>query len=988
MNNQLLLQGGKALGSTASQVPKKYLDSTIKYALKDAGLSGAKYSVVGNTSSEFLGDVDIAIDIEDLIKKWSLPKQHYSKEFWDAIKNKIQNLEGAKVTSGLKVFHIPGDLVDAAGNKLPSYKDGKEIADSEGKIQIDVFVGNLEWMKDIISGKPEHSNFKAVFRNIFLMTIVSTIERYNTKPDENGEYDEYKYALQISSGVEKVITHFAMPSGKSKNPKPLSAKREPFINNQNELAQWIFGKGMSWKDIDSFEKIANNFDNNQYFNKKYGMYKEQIMNKLKDGYSSDQLEQIKNSEFSKTFNLEESLNERLLLETGASGHLNHLYDNPDLTFAKIKEIFNAAASGNLEGAEKTDGQNMSVSYSIKDGRIKGARNSTHIKSGGLTPEQVLTTFEDHGNKDWKFVFSDSLKALERAIHTLSQKEQMSIFGDNTDIFLSVEMLDPRMRNTINYDVKALIIHKTGTLKYDRQNDKVIPVDFPKEAEKLTSALKDEQQELEDTRYSIQADAIRKLQALSDKRPLHTAINSLNSLMSNVNSTIKNDSLTLTDNSTVFDFMLLRVYILVTSTLQKGKIKNFDPVAKMNITKKILGVKGISPKDISSKVSKDQLEFVKQNLLNDVSKKEILKTSILPLEQIVHDFAIKMLSGLKSLFLIDDDKEIKRLRTTLQDAINKIQSSDNEKHMSVLKQQMAKIKKIENISSGAEGFVFDYDGKTYKFTGNFAPMNQILGIFKYGSKKEENKPLTEAKIKTERIALIPGAFKPPHKAHLALVKQAAKVSDRVIVYISPLGRQLTKTDTRNVTAQMSQKIWNLYLKAEGLANKAEVRIATVNSPVITTFDFISNKNDNPEYSQAGQTIILFSGTQEGDDKRFAYSDFSKVAKKGVNVELRAEKSPVGISGTKMREAIANNDKKKLMSFLPDSVDKKEVCELIMSMFNTPKSISENQLYDIIKEEISKCGNKYSLIKRKKVKKENSTSTSVAGYGSQLVKKVEK
>lgn len=988
MNSQLLLQGGKALGNTASQVPKKYLNSTIKHALKDAGLSGAKYNVVGNTSSQFLGDVDIAINIDDLIKNWNLPKEHYSKQFWDAIKNKIQNLEGAKVTSGLKVFHIPADLVDESGNKLPSYKDGKEVPDSEGRIQIDVFVGNLDWMKDIISGKPEDSNFKAVFRNIFLMTIVSTIERYNTKPDKNGEYDEHKYALQISSGVEKVTTHFAMPSEKSKNPKPISVKREPYINNQNELAEWIFGKGTSWKDIDSFEKIANNFNNNQYFNKKYGMYKEQIINKLKDGYSPQQLEQIKNSEFAKTFSLEESLNEQLLLETGASGHLNHLYDNPDLTFAKMKEIFNAAASGNLEGAEKTDGQNMSVSFSIKDGRIKGARNSTHIKSGGLTPEQVLTTFEDHKNKEWKFVFSDSLKALERAIHTLSPEEQKSIFGENTDVFLSVEMLDPRMRNTINYDVKALIIHKTGTLLYDRKNDKVVDTDFPKEAEKLTTALKDEQQEMEDTRYSIQADAIRKLQALSDKRPLYTAINRLNSLMSSVNSIIKDESLALTDNSTVFDFMLLRVYILVSSTLQKGKIKNFDPVAKMNITKKILGVKGISPKDISSKISKEQLEFVKQNLLNDVSKKEILKTSILPLEQIVHDFAIKMLSGLKSLFLIDTDKEVQRLRASLQDAINKIQSSNDEKQMSVLKQQMAKIKKIENITTGAEGFVFDYDGKTYKFTGNFAPMNQILGIFKYGSKKEDSKTLTEAKIKGKRIALIPGAFKPPHKAHLELVKQAAKVSDMVIVYISPLGRQLTKQDTREVTAKMSQKIWNLYLQAEGLSNKAEVRIATVNSPVITTFDFISNKNDNPEYSQAGQTIILFSGTQEGDDKRFAYSDFSKVAKKGVSVELRAEKSPVGISGTKMREAIANDDKKKIMSFLPDSVDKKQVYELIMSMFKTPKMVSENELYDIINEEISKCGSKYSLIKKKKVKKENNTSASVVSYGSPIVKKVDK
>jgi hypothetical protein len=31
----------------------------------------------------------------------------------------------------------------------------------------------------------------------------------------------------------------------------------------------------------------------------------------------------------------------------------------------------------------------------------------------------------------------------------------------------------------------------------------------------------------------------------------------------------------------------------------------------------------------------------------------------------------------------------------------------------------------------EGIVFVYGGNTYKLTGAFAPLNQILGIFKYG-----------------------------------------------------------------------------------------------------------------------------------------------------------------------------------------------------------------------------------------------------------------
>ena len=40
---------------------------------------------------------------------------------------------------------------------------------------------------------------------------------------------------------------------------------------------------------------------------------------------------------------------------------------------------------------------------------------------------------------------------------------------------------------------------------------------------------------------------------------------------------------------------------------------------------------------------------------------------------------------------------------------------------ILSKQLQKIKNLDNITSVAEGFVFEYDGQLYKFTGNFAPI---------------------------------------------------------------------------------------------------------------------------------------------------------------------------------------------------------------------------------------------------------------------------
>ena len=88
--------------------------------------------------------------------------------------------------------------------------------------------------------------------------------------------------------------------------------------------------------------------------------------------------------------------------------------------------------------------------------------------------------------------------------------------------------------------------------------------------------------------------------------------------------------------------------------------------------------------------------------------------------------------------------------------------------------MEKLKDLENVSTASEGFVFDYDGQTYKFTGNFAPINQILGLFKYGRgdipamMKEEDTDQRDSdryfgtiseEGATVDVAVVPGAFIP-------------------------------------------------------------------------------------------------------------------------------------------------------------------------------------------------------------------------------------
>ncbi len=62
----------------------------------------------------------------------------------------------------------------------------------------------------------------------------------------------------------------------------------------------------------------------------------------------------------------------------------------------------------------------------------------------------------------------------------------------------------------------------------------------------------------------------------------------------------------------------------------------------------------------------------------------------------------------------------------------VKSGGDIKKIQTLKLQLDKLNKIGGLSAivPSEGIVFKYNGKIYKFTGAFAPVNQILGLLNF------------------------------------------------------------------------------------------------------------------------------------------------------------------------------------------------------------------------------------------------------------------
>ena len=450
----------------------------------------------------------------------------------------------------------------------------------------------------------------------------------------------------------------------------------------------------------------------------------------------------------------------LLLEGGVAGHMSHLYDNPSLTFTKMKEILKAAADGGLEGTEKTDGQNLFISYNVNTGEAKAARNKGNIKSGGLNASELASKFAGRGNLE--IAFNEAFSAFERAVELFSNEEKVEIFGADTNIYYNAEIQDPRSANVINYDYKTFNIHRAGGGEFDRETGAKTDKDISARAIALEIALARIEKQLEGE-HRVQMNAIRKLEKLTDDTIIHNTLTEIEKVISDAG---------ISDNQTVGDYTIARLIEII-----EKKVELSDETLRL-LLKRMLKVKGVGIRDVLKTLGpeEDKVAIVRE-LVADASNH--LKNAIAPLEDVVHDFTVDILKALDSAFVIDNRAEVERLRGEVNVAIQAIEGSGRDDAMEILQRQMKKLKNIDNVSTAAEGFVFDYDGYTYKFTGNFAPINQILGLFKYGRGKvppmqkleedEEIQIIGDENIK-KVIGIYPGRFQPMGRHHAAVYNQ--------------------------------------------------------------------------------------------------------------------------------------------------------------------------------------------------------------------------
>jgi hypothetical protein len=412
--------------------------------------------------------------------------------------------------------------------------------------------------------------------------------------------------------------------------------------------------------------------------------------------------------YDKLAKIEKPTNESILLEGGAYGHMAHPFDiEMGLTFGDLKQIVVRALNGDLELArEKTDGQALAVSW--VNGRLVAARNKSHLKNkgaGAMTIGQVADKFAGRGGLTDAYNFA--MKDLSAAIAALSEPQRKKIFKDGSS-FMNLEVIYPTSVNVIPYNQPLLVFH--GTFDYDIDGN--IVGENQQAASILGGMIKQVNAHVQ-SKYTIQGPPMNKL-------PKSEQLSKLQGKYLGMISKLQSE-FGLADSDGVADYH----QAWWSKFVEKGA-KKLDSQEKIGLVKRwAFGDKTFRIATIQDPKLRAWAEQTDKQDQQKISKQNLMR-----FEEIFLGVGADVLSFMESVLTANPDSAKRQMVARLQTTIQQVKASGDPKKIEKLKLELQRLNALGGFDKIVpnEGIVFVYGGNTYKLTGAFAPLNQILGIF--------------------------------------------------------------------------------------------------------------------------------------------------------------------------------------------------------------------------------------------------------------------
>lgn len=414
--------------------------------------------------------------------------------------------------------------------------------------------------------------------------------------------------------------------------------------------------------------------------------------------------------------LNNNFNESLILEGGAAGHMAHPFDDKSLTFADFKNLIEAGLSGELnfeeDATEKTDGQN--VFATIQDGQVKFARNKGEL----ISPMDLQTfkqKFDGHASAMVEETFKFAAEDLANALIKLPLKIQEETFENGLN-WMNMELIYSKNPNVIYYDRDIIQFH--GIKKTDGKGN-IIDEDN-KPAAAIAKALENVKANIGKTFTIIPPQIIKIGKDIDFDQNKAKFIKKVEELR---------DMYNLTDADEVSRYHEM---------WWRDQINSIFPEATQDVKEGLLlrwaydDKKTLNIRDLEKMgLSKEQADAVKKFDKEDVKKK--YKENIRPFEDLFLELGSIILKNASNFVAANPSAEMQRLHTQIRTEADKIKVGGDIAQINKVMSELERLDRIGGIESivPTEGIVFVYKGKTYKLTGTFAAINQLMGIIKYG-----------------------------------------------------------------------------------------------------------------------------------------------------------------------------------------------------------------------------------------------------------------
>jgi len=208
-------------------------------------------------------------------------------------------------------------------------------------------------------------------------------------------------------------------------------------------------------------------------------------------------------------------------------------------------------------------------------------------------------------------------------------------------------------------------------------------------------------------------------------------------------------------------------------------------------------------------------------------------------------------------------------------------------------------------------------------------------------------LTESNTEEPAIVYIPGGFKPPHRGHLSIVRQAAQrfPNSSIRVVTGRAGKKPDEIGREGITLEMATGVWDQYFKNDPALQGKDVDVLAITEPLVA----IDSEGKPRRRAKDGEIITTYSPIEKiaqdvyrGEEtptiavvyskKDLGYGDMVKTVLKGLDEEgklltLAADVSSGAgdddLSATNFRNAIKENDFETFKLFLPEFYNEDEI-----------------------------------------------------------------